>query len=226
MHHQSSVSGCGVKRCVFAVLWLVLALAAAAERDGAPHGTPQRQQFLDCGDGVREVTASALGAPVTPRWVADAGGAIQSGDSAGSIAAVQEVRARTAVPGLNARPSWEVKAPPMADLAGLGTLTLAPPQPLAVSRRAGPAALAAANVLRTGAGEPLISRSLPLAIPATTPLPKLSFEFGFATDELNTPQTFFDSFSISLQGPEPATTLLLLTADLLGVTWAPANQVA
>jgi hypothetical protein len=80
-----------------------------------------------------------------------------------------------------------------------------------------------ANVLRTGAGEPLLSLTLPLAIPETTPLPRLAFKFGFATDELDTPQTFFDSFSLSLQGREPANTLLLLTADLLGVTWAPAN---
>jgi hypothetical protein len=51
----------------------------------------------------------------------------------------------------------------------------------------------------------------------------LQFEFGFGTDEIEAPGTFFDSFSITLESADGSATALLLTADLLGPLWAPPN---
>ena len=77
------------------------------------------------------------------------------------------------------------------------------------------------NVLRTGGGESILSLTLPFQVP-TTPA-RLSFEFGFATDERLEPDTFFDSFSLTLRTSDAASTALLLTSDLFGVRWAPDN---
>ncbi len=53
------------------------------------------RQVLDCGDGVREVTALALAALKTPKLAADTATPTQSGDSEDSVAAVQDARAPT-----------------------------------------------------------------------------------------------------------------------------------
>jgi hypothetical protein len=55
------------------------------------------RQVLDCGDGVREVTALALAALNIPKRPADTATPIQSGDSEDSVAAVQDARAPTRV---------------------------------------------------------------------------------------------------------------------------------
>ena len=52
------------------------------------------RQVLDCGDGVREVTAFALAALKIPKLAADTA-TPQSGDSEDSVAAVQDARAPT-----------------------------------------------------------------------------------------------------------------------------------
>ena len=53
------------------------------------------RQVLDCGDGVREVTALALAALKIPKRAADTATPTQSGDSEDSVAAVQDARAPT-----------------------------------------------------------------------------------------------------------------------------------
>ena len=51
------------------------------------------RQVLDCGDGVREVTALALAALKIPTLAASTTTPTQSGDSEDSVAAVQDARA-------------------------------------------------------------------------------------------------------------------------------------
>jgi len=83
-------------------------------------------------------------------------------------------------------------------------------------------ALPERSTLRTGTGQPLVSLSLSLEIPAA-PSSRLTFDFGFATAESPVPETFLDSFSISLQRKDLSATALLLTADSFGLDWAPPN---
>ena len=79
------------------------------------------------------------------------------------------------------------------------------------------------TVFRTGTNESLLTFSLPFDVPPTNVVPRLEFDFGFATDEPDAAGTFFDSFSATLQDNEQSATALLLTADRTGVQWAPAN---
>jgi hypothetical protein len=79
------------------------------------------------------------------------------------------------------------------------------------------------TVFRTGGSDPFLSLMMPLAAPPTNVAPLLQFEFGFATDEGDVPETFFDSFSVTVQGDDAAQSALLLTADRTGVAWAPPN---
>ena len=53
------------------------------------------RQVLDCGDGVREVTALTLAALKITKLAADRATATQSGDCEDSVAAVQDARAPT-----------------------------------------------------------------------------------------------------------------------------------
>jgi hypothetical protein len=79
------------------------------------------------------------------------------------------------------------------------------------------------TLLQTGGREPLISFDMTLdALNQDLP-PVLQFDFGFATDEVGAPGEFADSFSVTLQGSDPAQSVLLLTADVNGVAWAPEN---
>ena len=70
-----------------------------------PHEPPKGRQVLDCGDGVRGVTALALPASEALELAAGTGRPPQSGDFADSVAAVQDAHARTEVHGSKAR-SW------------------------------------------------------------------------------------------------------------------------
>ena len=56
------------------------------------------RQVLECGDGVREVTALALTTFKIPMRAADTYSPIQSGDSEDSVAALQDADALTAAP--------------------------------------------------------------------------------------------------------------------------------
>jgi hypothetical protein len=53
------------------------------------------RQVLECGDGVREVTALAVAALKIAKHAADIASPTQSGDSEDSVAAVQDARAPT-----------------------------------------------------------------------------------------------------------------------------------
>ena len=54
---------------------------------------------------------------------------------------------------------------------------------------------------------------------------RLSFSFGFETDEVLMPQIFSDSVSVGLVSEDQSNYLLLLSADAGGVTWAPTNPL-
>jgi len=79
------------------------------------------------------------------------------------------------------------------------------------------------TVFRTGTNETLLTLSLPFSAPPTNSLSLLRFEIGFATSEPDVPDTFFDSFSVTLQRNDQSASALLLTADRTGVQWAPSN---
>ena len=82
------------------------------------------------------------------------------------------------------------------------------------------------TVFRTGSGQTLQSLGLPIQTPVATATPTLTFEFGFATAETEATNTFFDSFSLTLQTTNLMTTALVLTADRTGVAWAPMTPGA
>src|SRR5438132_4952227 len=69
------------------------------------------------------------------------------------------------------------------------------------------------TIFRTGTNEPLLTLSLPFSAPPTNSPSVLRFDFGFATEEPDLPDTFFDSFSVTLQRNDQSATALLLTAD-------------
>jgi hypothetical protein len=79
------------------------------------------------------------------------------------------------------------------------------------------------TLLRSGGNEALITLDVPLGQPAATPPAVLRFDFGFTTDEPDTPDTFFDSFSVTVQGDDVSESALLFTADRTGIDWAPEN---
>jgi hypothetical protein len=79
------------------------------------------------------------------------------------------------------------------------------------------------TVFRTGTNEPLLTLSLPFSPPPGNSQPVLRFDFGFATAEPDVLDTFFDSFSVTLQRNDQSATALVLTADRTGVQWAPSN---
>jgi hypothetical protein len=78
------------------------------------------------------------------------------------------------------------------------------------------------TLLRTDTTNSLLTFELPLAIPTTNDQPVLHFDFGFSTAELEAAQTFYDSFSVTLQKDDQSAAALLLTADRAGTVWAPA----
>jgi len=61
----------------------------------AAHEPSKGRQVLECGDGVREVTALALVAIEARELAAGTATAPESGDSEDSVTAVQDARART-----------------------------------------------------------------------------------------------------------------------------------
>jgi hypothetical protein len=80
------------------------------------------------------------------------------------------------------------------------------------------------TVFRTGTNEPLLTFSLPFSAPLSNSAALLQFDFGFATSEPDAPDTFFDSFSVTVQRSDQSATALLLTADRTGVQWTPPTS--
>jgi hypothetical protein len=76
------------------------------------------------------------------------------------------------------------------------------------------------TVFRTGGGQPLVTFSQTLNVPAG-PVSPLFLEFGFATDEVLSPSKILDSLTVSLQSAVSPKTAILVTADASGVVWAP-----
>src|SRR5437867_3078853 len=70
----------------------------AAIQSTLPMNRRMCRQVLDCGDGVREVTALAVKLLKTPKRAADLGTTTQSGDSEDSVAAVQDAGATNPPP--------------------------------------------------------------------------------------------------------------------------------
>jgi len=75
--------------------------------------------------------------------------------------------------------------------------------------------------LQTGGGQPLVSQQEVLDT-SGIPAPELAFDFGFLTDEVPTPGSFLDSFTVSI-GDDVGDVATLLTIDTSGVTWAPVT---
>jgi hypothetical protein len=80
------------------------------------------------------------------------------------------------------------------------------------------------TVFRSGTTATNLALEWVQVAPSTNRAPRLVFEFGFATEEEPVPQTFVDSFSVTLQAlGAGGGTALLLTADVFGPAWAPSN---
>lgn len=77
-----------------------------------------------------------------------------------------------------------------------------------------------------GAGGPLLSRSWSFTVPATNRQPRLTLEFGFATDETLVPTLIPDAFTVTVQASDASVAAVLLTADRSGVAWAPSSPGA
>lgn len=77
--------------------------------------------------------------------------------------------------------------------------------------------------LFTGGGSSFATTNFALSVNPAWANCRLQLGFGFATDETNAISSFQDSFSITLQTQDYLSTLLLQTADVNGVTWAPEN---
>ena len=77
--------------------------------------------------------------------------------------------------------------------------------------------------LQTGSGSSLVRTNLAWAAPASLSHPAIIFTFGFATDEIFAAGEFFDSFSITVRNADRSFVAPVLTADVLGLTLAPAN---
>ena len=55
------------------------------------------------------------------------------------------------------------------------------------------------TMLNTGAGQPVVSLVRPVFVDAALVQPRFQFSFGFATDESFVPNTFLDSFTVTIQ---------------------------
>ena len=79
-------------------------------------------------------------------------------------------------------------------------------------------------LLSTEQGVPLANQEIRLES-GSVGQTQLSFSFGFETDEVLLPQIFSDSVSVGLVSEDQLTSLLLISADAGGVTWAPSNPL-
>lgn len=74
--------------------------------------------------------------------------------------------------------------------------------------------------LRTGSGQIVATELHSVGTGASTPLPSLRFEFGFATDDALKPQSFSDSFTVSLENGL-GQRVYIATTSISGTVWAP-----
>jgi hypothetical protein len=78
----------------------------------------------------------------------------------------------------------------------------------------------------TGGGQSLVSEVRSLSIDPSLQQPSLVFNFGFATDEIPSPGTFLDSFTVTLEDVAQRISVVYLTADATGIAWAPPTPGA
>lgn len=83
------------------------------------------------------------------------------------------------------------------------------------------------TVLDTGGGQPLISRTNTVSVSSSLLQPRLEFNFGFGTAETPQPETFLDSFTVSIQDTQTQTNFAVyLTIDASGLVLAPPTEGA
>jgi hypothetical protein len=75
--------------------------------------------------------------------------------------------------------------------------------------------------LNTGTNGPLVTEFRTLPVSSNLYLPRLEFNFGFATDETFEPETFLDSFTVTIQDTNQSNTAIYLTIDAGGLVLAP-----
>lgn len=79
------------------------------------------------------------------------------------------------------------------------------------------------SVLLTGASQPLLTAAQTFTADSLQPVNQLGFAFGFATEETVAAGQFLDAMTVTLQDARGAATLVYLTADAHGITWAPVT---
>lgn len=80
------------------------------------------------------------------------------------------------------------------------------------------------TVLETGGGQPLVSDQVVLQASGLLS-PMVQYEFGFETDEVPSPDTLLDSFTVSME--DAANNLAVLsTTDATGTEWEPPSPGA
>jgi len=113
-----------------------------------------------------------------------------------------------------------MKHNPVSSLRRLGALMLCGAVLLSdVSRASAQGTI----VLHIGTGSPLVTGSQTLFVPVSPDAPWIRIAIGFATDETVTPNTFFDSATLTLQNDSSSLAAILFTADCSGWYWSPAG---
>ena len=100
-------------------------------------------------------------------------------------------------------------------LAGVGILWLTAVQ------APGQGTASGYRVVETGGGQALTEVTENVLFGTATDRPVLRFDFGFSTDEVPTPGSFLDAFTITLQNEQKTATAILVTVDPGGAVWAP-----
>lgn len=77
--------------------------------------------------------------------------------------------------------------------------------------------------LQTGGADSVVSVQEILQL-AGMPNPTLAFNFGFVSDEVFVPDTFLDSFTVTLQDSTLTYSVVLVTLDPSGALWLPPPQ--
>jgi hypothetical protein len=77
------------------------------------------------------------------------------------------------------------------------------------------------TALNTGGTQPIITEIRSLYVDAGLTLARLGFDVGFASGETNAAAAFLDSFTVTVQDTNAVNTVILLTEDASGTTFAP-----
>lgn len=94
------------------------------------------------------------------------------------------------------------------------------------SRAASQGTFTVYGTLRTGGSQTLVTAAQTFTVDSLQPVSPLQFAFGFATEERPGVAQFLDSATITFQDSDQTVTLICLTADGNGITWAPTSPGA